>query len=105
MRTSKLLLAGWMAVSAITAVKAQTADEIVKKHVDAIGGADAWKKVNSTRMEGTLNVQGNDVSVTITKLQGKGMRQDISVGGTSGYVILTPTGGTTYLPFQGQSEA
>jgi hypothetical protein len=105
MRTFKLLLAGWMALSAVTATTAQTADEIVKKHVDAIGGADNWKKINSTRVEGSFNVQGNDVSITITRLQGKGMRQDISVAGMSGYVIITPTAGTTYLPFQGQSEA
>ena len=104
MRAIKLLLAGWMAVSSITATKAQTADEIIKKHIDAIGGADNWKKVNSSRVEGSFNVQGNDVSITITKLQNKGMRQDITVAGMSGYVILTPTAGTTYMPFQGQTE-
>jgi hypothetical protein len=105
MRTFKLLLAGLMAMSVVTAATAQTADEIVQKHVDAIGGADNWKKITSSRMEGSFNVQGNDVSVTITKLQGKGLRQDISVAGMTGYVIITPTAGTTYLPFQGQSDA
>jgi hypothetical protein len=104
MRTIKLLLAGWMAVSSMTAAKAQTADEIVKKHIDAIGGADNWKKITSTKLEGSFNVQGNDVSITITKLQSKGMRQDITVAGMSGYVIVTPTAGTTYMPFQGQTE-
>lgn len=104
MRTIQLLLAGGMALFAATAAHAQTADEIVQKHIDAIGGADNWKKVNSTRAEASLNVQGNDVSITIVKLNNKGMRQDISVGGMSGYVILTPTAGTTFMPFQGMTE-
>jgi len=105
MSTFKLLLAGLITLSAVTTATAQTADEIVQKHVEAIGGADNWKKVNSTRVEGSFNVQGNDVSITITRLQDKGLRQDISVAGMTGYVIITPTAGTSYLPFQGQSEA
>jgi len=68
------------------------------------GAPTNWKKVNSIRTEGSFNVQGNDVSVTVTKLNGKGMRQDIAVGGMSGYIIVTPTAGTTFLPFQGQAD-
>jgi hypothetical protein len=104
MSAIKLLLAGCIAIASFTATKAQTADEIVKKYIDAIGGADNWKKVTSIRTEGSFNVQGNDVSVTITKLNGKGMRQDIAVGGMAGYIIVTPTAGTTFLPFQGQTD-
>jgi len=104
MGTIKLLLAGCLAVASFTAAKAQTADEIVTKYIDAIGGAENWKKVNSIRTEGAMNVMGNDVSITITKLQGKGMRQDIAVAGMTGYVIVTPASGTTFLPFQGQSD-
>lgn len=82
---------------------AQTADEIIAKHIEATGGLDAWKKVNSIKIEGILNIQGNDVTISFIQLHGKGMRQDITVQGMSGYQILTPTQGWTYLPFQGQS--
>ena len=83
---------------------AQTAEEIIAKHIEATGGLDAWKKVNSIKIEGILNVQGNDVAISFIQLHGKGMRQDISVQGMSGYQIVTPTKGWTYLPFQGQTE-
>lgn len=91
------------AVAAYT-VQAQTADEIVSKHVTAIGGADAWKKVNSVVTEGKLTVQGAEVNVTATVLNGKGSRQDIAVMGMNGYQIMTPTAGWSFMPFQGQQK-
>jgi hypothetical protein len=84
-------------------VNAQTAEEIVAKHIDAIGGAEAWKKVNSVKMEGTMQGQGAELAVTITVLNGKGARQDLSIMGMTGYQIVTPTEGWNYMPFQGQT--
>lgn len=83
--------------------KAQTADEIIAKHIEAIGGADAWKKVNSVKLEGTLIVQGTTVNMTQTILHGKGNRQDISVMGMNGFMIIAPTSGWNFMPFQGQA--
>jgi len=95
-----------LATAATLFAQAQTADEIVSKHVDAIGGADAWHKVNTMKTEGTLTVQGNiPVTVVSTVLHTKGMRQDITAMGMSGYQILTPTAGWGYMPFQGQTKA
>jgi hypothetical protein len=84
---------------------AQTADEVVDKYLNAIGGKDNWKKVTSVVTEGTMNVQGADVSVVSTSVNGKGTRQDISIMGMTGYQILTPTEGWNYMPFQGQTKA
>lgn len=81
---------------------AQTADEIIAKHIDSTGGADAWRKVNSVVTEGTVQVQGSEVSLVQTILHGKGVRQDISVMGMNGFTTLTPTAGWIYMPFQGQ---
>ena len=83
--------------------KAQTADEIIAKHIEAIGGADAWKKVNSVKMEGTMLVQGATVTMTQTVLHGKGNRQDISFGGMNGFMIIAPTSGWNFMPFNGQA--
>ncbi|HUR10006.1 MAG TPA: hypothetical protein VM012_01480 [Flavitalea sp.] len=82
----------------------QTIDEIVNKHVDAIGGKEAWGKVNSIRQEGIVSVQGTDVNLILTKQKGKGMRQDISVMNMNGFQIVTPTNGWSFMPFQGQTE-
>lgn len=83
---------------------AQTADEIVNKHIEAIGGTDAWKKVNSMVTTGTLKMQGAEIPISLTVLNGKGSRQDITVMGMPGYQIVTPTQGWKFMPFQGQKE-
>ena len=100
-RTSVIAIAA-MLVSVFTF--AQTAEEIVAKHVEAIGGAAAWKKINSLSYEGKMTVQGAEVNVTLTVLNGKGVRQNISVMGLTGYQIITPTAGWNFMPFQGQTS-
>jgi hypothetical protein len=83
---------------------AQSADDIVKKHTDAVGGAAAWKKVNSIRMTGTANMGGMDIPVSISKLRNAGMRQDIEIQGTKNYTIITPEKGWLFFPLQGMTE-
>jgi len=99
-RTSAIAIVA-MLVSVFTF--AQTAEEIVAKHVEAVGGAAAWKKINSIYYEGKMTVQGAEVNVTLTVLNGKGVRQNISVMGMTGYYIITPTAGWNFMPFQGQT--
>ena len=101
-RTSAIAIVA-MLVSVFTF--AQTAEEIIAKHIEAVGGTAAWKKVNSLYYEGKMTVQGAEINVTITALNGKGSRQNISVMGMTGYQIVTPTAGWNFMPFQGQTTA
>lgn len=96
------LLLGALALAG--SAHAQTAQEIVKKHNDAIGGAKNWSKISSLKKEGSLNAQGMDIPYTITILKGKGMRQDFTVMGQANYLIITPGAGWTYMPVQGQTK-
>lgn len=79
-----------------------TADQIVNKYIDAIGGKAAWSKVNSLVMKGTLKVQGAELALTLSVLDKKGMKQEFSVNGMNGYQIITPDSGWNFSPFQGQ---
>lgn len=94
-----------MAIACSQFIHAQTADEIVNKHIDAIGGKDAWMKINSMVMTGMQKAQGAEITLKFTVLNGKGMRVDFSFGGMSGYQILTPNAGWNFSPFQGQKQA
>jgi hypothetical protein len=53
---------------------------------------------------GTLKVQGAEIAISLTVLNGKGSRQDITFMGMNGYQIVTPTQGWKFMPFQGQKE-
>jgi hypothetical protein len=100
----KKLLIACVALTGFMFAKAQTADEIVAKYTEAIGGKAAWEKITSLRYEGSLTVQGTEVSTVTTVLQGKGYKIDISVAGMSGYQIMTTAAGWSFMPWQGQTE-
>jgi hypothetical protein len=95
-----------LAVLSLTSISvfAQNVDEIVKKHIDAIGGKDNWAKVKSLKMESTMKANGAEIKVTISQIDKKAMRQDIALMGMEGYNIITTTEGWTYMPFQGQTK-
>jgi hypothetical protein len=63
MRFGKLLLSAGILFSA-NFVQAQTVDEIIDKHVAALGGKDVINKVNSIYTESTLDVMGNSANTT-----------------------------------------
>jgi outer membrane lipoprotein-sorting protein len=84
--------------------QAQTAEEIVAKHIEAVGGRANWAKVKSIRMESNLKAQGADVKITGTQIGRKAVRQDITVMGMTGYSIITTTEGWSYMPFNGQTK-
>lgn len=83
--------------------KAQTVDDILEKHLAAMGGKDKLLSLKSMRMQGTMSVQGADVNIDISAVQNTGMRTDISVMGTENYVIITPTRGISFMPVFGQA--
>jgi hypothetical protein len=86
------------------ALRAQTVDDIINKHIDAVGGRDAWKKVNAVKMTCTATAQGTDIGIVLTGVENKGFRTDIAVMGMNGYTFVTPTEGWVYMPFQGQQK-
>jgi hypothetical protein len=98
------MLAAVMLTAGMTTVKAQTADEIIQKHITAIGGTENWNKIKSMKKIGSMSIQGMDVSMIYTVANFKGIRTDISAMGMNGYVIATPTEGWMYLPFQGMDK-
>ena len=81
-----------------------TSDQIIQKHIDAIGGAKNWDKIKSVKLTGTMSVQGNAIDMVQTMADGKGMRIEITAMGQTGYTIITPTEGWMFMPFLGQTK-
>ena len=86
-------------------LNAQTVDEIIGKHIEALGGKEKLESLKTVKMEANLSVQGMDIPVVITRVHNTGQRVDITAMGMSGYVITTPTAGWQFMPFMGQTAA
>src|SRR4051812_39261645 len=98
----KLLCIAALIVSGF--VQAQTLDEIVNKHIVAIGGLENWNKIKSLKMDCSLKAQGADISINICQIDRVAMRQDIDAMGMKGYSIITKTEGWVFMPFQGHTK-
>ena len=103
MQTLKTFFVAAMSFAAIT-VSAQTADEIVNKHIAALGGAEKLASLKTVKMEGNMSTQGIDVAITLTKKHMAGLRMDMEIMGTSNYQVATPTQGWVFMPVMQQTE-
>ena len=105
MKKVQMCLFAVTAMMSIQSVKAQTADEVIDKYVTALGGKEKILSLKSVKKVGSLNVQGMDVGVTVTRVQGVGSRNDISVPGMGeGFQVVNPMKGWDFMPFMGQAS-
>ena len=83
----------------------QNLDEIISKHIEAIGGRANWEKINSLRTESVMKAQGAEIKFTGIILNKKASRSDIFVMGMKGFNILTTNQGWNFAPWQGQAKS
>jgi hypothetical protein len=105
MKALKIALLGLTTLGSVTLAHAQTADEIISKHIDAIGGKDRLSKINSLYVESTIDVMGNEASSTTTILNGKAFKSEVDFGGQKIVQCVTDKGGWSINPMQGQTTA
>ena len=66
------LQAGILAITlllSIQTIKAQTAEEVVNKNIEAMGGKEKLLSIKTIKMEGAMNSMGQEVAIEITKSQ------------------------------------
>ncbi|MFN8355180.1 MAG: outer membrane lipoprotein-sorting protein [Spirosomataceae bacterium] len=86
------LFAATAAVLLSAGAFAQTVDEIVDKHIAALGGLDKIKSVSTVVTEQALSIQGMEIPVKSIIVVGKSLRTESSVMGNT---MLTVIDGTT----------
>ncbi|MES1243553.1 MAG: hypothetical protein ABUT39_18235 [Acidobacteriota bacterium] len=96
-----LLLAGLMAVAA----QAQTVDEIIAKNIEAKGGLDKLKAVQSMRISGKMMVgPGMEAPMVIEMARPHKVRMEFTFQGMTGIQAYDGKGGWSVMPFMGKKE-
>lgn len=104
MKSIKLFL---LAVAAIftTSLYAQTVDEVISKHVSAIGGKDKLSQVKSVYSESSMEVMGNSAPQKEYLLEGKGFKSEVEFNGTSIVQCWNDKNAWAINPLMGSTDA
>ena len=99
MKKQLITLVALVAIPALSF--AQTAQEIIDKNIDAIGGADKIAAVKSLKYDQGMNIMGMDMTGKSTIVVGKSLRNDISAMGKEIITVVDGDKGWTVNPMMG----
>jgi hypothetical protein len=88
----------------VPALRAQTADDLVAKYIQARGGSEKIRSVNSIRMSGTMTVGAMDVPVTMLMKRPQSVRIEFTVQGSTGIRAFDGSTGWSQMPFLGTPD-
>jgi outer membrane lipoprotein-sorting protein len=87
------------------ALHAQTADEIINKHLQARGGKDKIKAVQSERMTGKMTMgQGMEAPVVMELSRPNKLRMEFTIQGMTGVQAYDGKSGWSVMPFMGKTD-
>lgn len=105
MKPFKYYILTMFLLTAVATLQAQTADEIITKHFEAIGGKDKISQIKSIYEESSVQVQGNDAPSSLSILNGKGYRLESEFNGQKIVQVYTDKGGWSINPMAGGTDA
>ena len=104
MKSLKFLMVAVVVIAA-SAVNAQTVDEVISKHIDALGGKTKISQVKSLYTESSMEVMGNAVPQKEYLLEGKGYKSEAEFNGMNIVNCINEKGGWSINPMMGGTDA
>ena len=104
----KTLIKGALLLSAtlgIVTTQAQSVDDIVSKHIEALGGKTVLNSIKSIYVESTVEFMGNEAPSITYILNGKGYKNELDFNGTKIVQCVTDKGGWAINPMAGATTA
>ncbi len=93
-----------IALCAFVAVQAQTADDILAKYFENTGGLQKWNSLASSKMIGTMSMQGMEFPGTIYSARPNKQRMEFSVQGKNIVQAYDGTDAWWINPFAGGED-
>ena len=92
---------------AVLSAQGQTADEIIQKYANAMGGIDNFKKAKTLKMSGKVTAQGMDLPISLQIINGRAVRSDVEVEATGQKIVSAYKDGKGWKinPFAGAASA
>ena len=92
------------ATPAAVPAPALTADQVVGKNLDAVGGKDAISKIKSISTEATMQVMGNEAPSKTVVMDGVGLKSESEFNGMKIISVYTEKGGWMQNPMAGATD-
>jgi hypothetical protein len=90
-RLKSAICASLLSLTLSTISKAQTAQEIVAKHIEALGGKERLQSINSIFVEGIAVMDnGTQIDTRLWKVYDRLFRQEVTIGDSAVTTIVTP---------------
>ena len=105
MKYVKSLLVIFFTLALSANIFSQTVDDIINKHVDAMGGLDKIMAIKTVKYTGTFSGMGADIPVTIVIKRNDKVRMDMSFQGMSMTQAYDGSTGWQINPFSGKKAA
>lgn len=86
-------------------VSAQNLDEIIAKHIAAMGGADKLSKLSSMKISAEMDIMNMKVPIITTIVQDKGFRSETTIQGMTIVQAINGNTGWVINPLTGQTKA
>lgn len=91
-------------IMALNVLQAQSVDEIVSKHAEAIGGMEKIAQVKTVQLESTADVMGNESTTKTIIVNGKSFKSESNFNGQKIVQVVNGTSGWAINPFGGSNN-
>lgn len=92
-------------VLSVVSLHAQTADDIINKHIEALGGKDKLSSIKTVYTEYDMEVMGQQAPGATWLVNGKAYKNEVDFGGQKIVQCFTDQGGWAINPMMGQTTA
>ncbi len=86
-------------------LSAQTVDQIIAKHIEAMGGTAKLEALKSVRIAAQMKAMNVEIPVTTTIIQNQGFRTETTMQGMTIVQVVNGTTGWMINPLTGQTKA